>query len=89
MISKKLVSSIYCLCDSALLFTIRVGSNSLNSNDPNALRLSTDTYFLHPDYDPTTLSNDLGLIKLRMKITLTGITTLESDLKLKTNNQKF
>jgi secreted trypsin-like serine protease len=54
--------------DGALLFTIRVGSNKLNSDDPNALTLATDTYFLHPDYDPTTLSNDIGLIKLRMRL---------------------
>jgi secreted trypsin-like serine protease len=53
------------------LFTIRLGSNSLNSNDPNALRLSTDTYFVHPEYDPLTLINDIGLIKLRIAITLT------------------
>uniref|UniRef100_UPI0038B3B935 trypsin-like serine protease n=1 Tax=Staphylococcus aureus TaxID=1280 RepID=UPI0038B3B935 len=46
-----------------------LGSNSLNSNDPNALRLSTDTYFVHPEYDPLTLINDIGLIKLSTPIT--------------------
>jgi hypothetical protein len=60
--------------NSALLFSIRLGSNSLKSNDPNALTVATDNYFLHPDYDPLTLNNDVGLIKLRMAITLTGMT---------------
>jgi hypothetical protein len=44
----------------------------LNSNDPNVIRLSTDNYFVHPDYDPTTLINDVGLIKLRIAITYNG-----------------
>ncbi|KAH0807464.1 hypothetical protein GEV33_015327 [Tenebrio molitor] len=57
--------------DCALLFTIRLGSNNLNADDPNVLLLSTETYFLHPDYDPLTLSNDYGLIRLRMPITFT------------------
>jgi secreted trypsin-like serine protease len=69
--------------DGALLFSIRLGSNSLKSNDPNALTVATDNYFLHPDYDPLTLNNDVGLIKLRMAITLTdyikSITILSSN----------
>ncbi|XP_063913451.1 brachyurin-like [Zophobas morio] len=59
-----------CVAD-AVIFTVRVGSNSLNANDPNALRLATDTYFLHPDYNPDTLEHDVGLIKLRLPITFT------------------
>jgi secreted trypsin-like serine protease len=54
--------------DGAVLFTIRVGSNKLNTDDPNAITLTTQTYFLHPDYDPATLANDIGLIKLRMPL---------------------
>jgi secreted trypsin-like serine protease len=57
--------------DGATLFTIRLGSNNLNSNDPNGQRLATDSYVLHPDYNPDTVENDLGLIKLRMPITYT------------------
>jgi secreted trypsin-like serine protease len=54
--------------DGALSFTIRVGSNKLNSDDPNAITLTTQTYFLHPDYNPATFANDIGLIKLRMPL---------------------
>ncbi|KAJ3632580.1 hypothetical protein MTP99_009580 [Tenebrio molitor] len=57
--------------DGALLFTIRLGNNKLSTNDDNMLLLSTETYFLHPDYDPVTLSNDIGLIRLRMQINFT------------------
>lgn len=56
-----------------LLFTVRLGSTSLNSNSVNVLRLSTDIYALHPDYNPDTLENDIGLIQFRQPITLTGI----------------
>jgi secreted trypsin-like serine protease len=58
--------------DGALLFTIRLGTNNLNSNDPNALRLATDYYVLHPDFNTLTLENDVGLIKLRMPIEFTS-----------------
>jgi hypothetical protein len=48
-----------------------LGTNNLNSNDPNALRLATDYYVLHPDFNTLTLENDVGLIKLRMPIEFT------------------
>ncbi|KAJ3632591.1 hypothetical protein MTP99_009590 [Tenebrio molitor] len=54
--------------DGGLMFSIRLGANNLN--DRNALTVSTDTYFLHPDYDPATLSNDVGLIKLQTAVQL-------------------
>jgi hypothetical protein len=73
-------------CDRALLFTIRLGNNKLSTNDDNMLLLSTETYFLHPDYDPVTLSNDIGLIRLRMQINFTGI--MFEHLKIKQNYQK-
>ncbi|XP_063913690.1 brachyurin-like isoform X2 [Zophobas morio] len=57
-----------CVID-GVLFNIRLGSNHLN--DPNALRLATDQYFLHPDYNPDTLENDVGLIKFREAIQFT------------------
>jgi secreted trypsin-like serine protease len=52
--------------DGGLLFNIRLGANALN--DTNAVTVSADTYFLHPDYDPTTLSNDVGLIRLSTSV---------------------
>ncbi|RZB40523.1 Trypsin domain containing protein, partial [Asbolus verrucosus] len=58
-------------CPFAVLFTIRLGSNSLDSNDPNVIQLSTDSYMVHPDYNPATLENDIGLIQFRMPITFT------------------
>jgi hypothetical protein len=69
------------------MFTIRLGNNKLNTNDDNMLLLSTETYFLHPDYDPITLSNDIGLIRLRMQINFTGIMIELS--KNKINYQKL
>jgi hypothetical protein len=69
----ELIYLICFFCDRALLFTIRLGNNKLSTDDPNMLLLATETYFLHPDYDPVTLSHDIGLIKLRMSIQSTGI----------------
>ncbi|XP_063913222.1 chymotrypsin BI-like [Zophobas morio] len=56
----------------AILFTIRLGSVHLSDDDPNALLLATSEYFLHPDYNPETLENDIALIKLRSAITFTN-----------------
>ncbi|KAJ3632607.1 hypothetical protein MTP99_009604 [Tenebrio molitor] len=54
--------------DGAILFTIQLGSNSLVADDPNKLQVATSEYVIHPDYNPLTLENDIGLIKLRMPV---------------------
>jgi secreted trypsin-like serine protease len=67
--------------DGALLFNIRLGNTKLSTDDPNMLLLATETYFLHPDYDPLTLRNDIGLIKLRMQVFFTDYIGPTSVLK--------
>ena len=44
----------------------------MSRDDPNALDLVTKEYVLHPDFDPVTLENDVGLIKLQQTVTFTG-----------------
>ncbi|KAJ3632598.1 hypothetical protein MTP99_009595 [Tenebrio molitor] len=51
--------------DGVRIFTIHLGSNSLQGSDPYAVKVSADTYVLHPDYNIATLDNDIGLIWLR------------------------
>jgi secreted trypsin-like serine protease len=58
--------------DGATLFTILLGTHKLSGDDSTVLKLATETYFLHPEYNPDTLENDIGLIKLRMPVTITG-----------------
>ncbi|XP_063913623.1 brachyurin-like [Zophobas morio] len=55
----------------ANLFTIQLGSNYLSAEDPNRLELATSSYVLHPDFNPNTLENDIGLIQLRIPIEFT------------------
>lgn len=57
----------------ATLFTIYLGS--ANRSDPNIQTVAASEYILHPSYDPQTLDNDIGLIKLRMPVTFTGTNT--------------
>ncbi|RZC34242.1 Trypsin domain containing protein, partial [Asbolus verrucosus] len=52
--------------DGATLFQIYLGSISLVGDDPNRLVLATSTHVLHPEYNASTLENDIGLIELRM-----------------------
>ncbi|EFA04540.1 serine protease H101 [Tribolium castaneum] len=57
--------------DGAILFQIFLGSISLKTNDPGQIEVATSNFVLHPDYNPMTLENDIGLIELRMPITFT------------------
>jgi hypothetical protein len=57
---------------SALLFTIQLGSNTLEGDDPNRIIVSTSTYYLHPDFNPDTIDNDIAVIVLRMPVMLNG-----------------
>lgn len=56
---------------SALLFTILLGTHLLQGNS-DAVRVATETYFLHPEYNPSTLENDLGIIRFRASVTYSG-----------------
>ncbi|KAJ3645366.1 hypothetical protein Zmor_023032 [Zophobas morio] len=55
----------------AVQFTIRLGAYDLKVTDPNEVVLSTSLYTIHPDYNPLTLENDVGLIQFHMPITFT------------------
>jgi secreted trypsin-like serine protease len=54
--------------DEAVLFTIQLGSNTLEGDDPYRVKVASSEYVVHPDYNPLTLENDIGLIKLRMPV---------------------
>jgi secreted trypsin-like serine protease len=66
-----ILTSAYCV-DEAVLFSIDLGALNLKANEPNRQRFATDIYVVHPDYNPTTLENDIGLIQLRMPIGFTS-----------------
>jgi secreted trypsin-like serine protease len=55
----------------AVLFTIQLGSVYLNGENGNRQTVATSDYVLHPQFNPDTIENDIGLIKLRMSITFT------------------
>ncbi|XP_044268052.1 brachyurin-like [Tribolium madens] len=57
--------------DGATSFTIILGTHKLDGDSNNVEKLATDDFVLHPDYNPSTLENDIGLIKLRMPVTFT------------------
>ncbi|KAJ3656377.1 hypothetical protein Zmor_015460 [Zophobas morio] len=54
--------------DGAILFTIYLGATNLQTPGSTSVRLATDEYVLHPEFNPLTLENDIGLIKLRMPV---------------------
>ncbi|XP_063914165.1 brachyurin-like [Zophobas morio] len=54
--------------DGAILFTIYLGTNNIETPGSTSVRLATDEYVLHPEFNPLTLENDIGLIKLRMPV---------------------
>ena len=58
-----ILTSAHCLYD-GLAAVIFLGAHALSMNDPNAIEVSSNQFIIHPEYNPSTLSNDLGLIKL-------------------------
>jgi hypothetical protein len=52
----------------AVLFIIQLGSNTLEGDDSYRVKVASSEYVVHPDYNPLTLENDIGLIKLRMPV---------------------
>ncbi|XP_044267832.1 brachyurin-like [Tribolium madens] len=52
----------------AVSFTIQLGSSTLAGNDPNRVKVSTSESVIHPNFDPISLQNDIGLIKLRLPV---------------------
>ncbi|RZC38660.1 serine protease 53, partial [Asbolus verrucosus] len=66
-----ILTAAHCV-EGATLFTIRLGSNSLVTNDPNRKTVATSHYVIHPDYNPSTLEHNIGLIRLRLPIELTN-----------------
>ncbi|XP_063914156.1 brachyurin-like [Zophobas morio] len=54
--------------DGVELFEVHLGTNSLDGSDPYAVKVSADEYVLHPEYDPLSLKNDIGLIWLRLPV---------------------
>lgn len=44
----------------------------MDKEDSSRLTVASSEYVLHPNYNAATLDNDIGLIKLRMKVEFTG-----------------
>ncbi|XP_063914482.1 brachyurin-like [Zophobas morio] len=63
LISELFVLTTASCIQGAVLFTVRLGSSSLGSDD--LITVVADTYCLHPDYESSTLQNNLGLIQFR------------------------
>lgn len=49
-----------------------MGSNSLEESDSNRKTVASSHYEIHPDFNPETLENDVGLIKLREPLLYNG-----------------
>ena len=54
--------------NSARLYTVHLGSTTLQSADSNRVVLATSTHEIFPNFDPMSLEHDIGLIKLHMPI---------------------
>jgi secreted trypsin-like serine protease len=65
-----ILTAAHCLYNGRL-YTIQLGSTTLQSGDANRVVVATSTAVIFPNFDPETLEHDIGLIKLHMEITLT------------------
>ncbi|RZC41676.1 Trypsin domain containing protein [Asbolus verrucosus] len=65
-----IVTAAQCVSGASLL-TVRLGSIHLNKADPSSVTVATSHVVPHPDFNPETLENDIGLAKLRLPVELT------------------
>jgi len=49
-------------------YKVTVGKHSLHAKDTNELTFDISDIYLHPDYDATTLDNDIAIVKLNQKV---------------------
>jgi hypothetical protein len=61
---KKTFRKNYSCVFSAEVFTLHLGSNSLVDDDDNRVTVAATYSVPHPDYDPSDLENDIGLIRI-------------------------
>ncbi|KAJ3656400.1 hypothetical protein Zmor_015481 [Zophobas morio] len=61
------VTAAQCAQD-AVLFSIQLGSHTLTKDDSNRVTVASSEYFIHPDFNPDTLENDIALIELRLPV---------------------
>ncbi|RZC39321.1 brachyurin-like, partial [Asbolus verrucosus] len=54
----------------ATVFTLHLGANSLVTDDPNRVTIGASYSVPHPDYNPNSLANDIGLIRIDTVIEL-------------------
>jgi hypothetical protein len=47
---------------------VSLGSIALEGEDPNRVIITTSEFTIHPDFDPTTLVNDIALLKLQVSV---------------------
>jgi secreted trypsin-like serine protease len=65
-----ILTSAHCVTG-AVTVTIRLGSNNLQGSDPNRITVASSHVVPHPEFDPDTSVNDIGLVKLRMPVEFT------------------
>lgn len=56
------------------MFSLFFGGTILNSNEEGTktIDVEEDAVFIHPDYDPSNLNNDIALIRLPQPLELSG-----------------
>ncbi|XP_031763541.2 trypsin-3-like [Galleria mellonella] len=68
---KYVLTAAHCLTGVSRV-RVRAGSTSASSG---GTRYTTFLYKIHPDYDPITSDNDIGIIRMVRKMTLDGVNT--------------
>ena len=49
-------------------FEVILGAHNILQNEPTQVRITTTQKVVHPNWQPTTLANDIALLKLPIKV---------------------
>ena len=55
----------------AVTITVRLGSIKLEGSDTSVITVASSHAVPHPEFNPDTIENDIGLLKLRLPVQLT------------------
>ena len=72
-----LISDTWVLTSALCLYgawsvVVTLGAHNLNQAEPTHQKITSNIFRIHPDYNPTTLRNDVALVKLPYAAKLNG-----------------
>ena len=74
--STHVLTAAHCT-DGATSFSLTFGAHDVSTSEPSQVTVSSTTFTMHPNWNPSTLAGDMSIITLDSPITFNGIFLLQ------------